>query len=455
MLTVMLFGNWIALADVVVTMRKSYVKLAAYSTLKLNITSQPVQYSVHIYLILFEGNTMKIVGCSRTQFELLVLILLISINLRPFMVAPGAILANIIKDIELSYNQASILTLLPMLLMGFGAFGVAAFQSIITVRKGLLIALGSLTIGSFLRLSVFNNTTLVLTTALCGVGVAYIQSVLPGMIKAHFPKSIPTVTGIYSAAMMVGGALGAHFMPVLLELGYNWQASLAWIALPGFIAFVVAVFVVPEMKVALPNRAIVVHLLRRPRTWSLMAAFGIVNGGYASMVTWLAPFYQKIGWSIGSSSQLIVVMAICQASFAAALPLLIRRTTDRRPWLLATVIMQGIGFAGLVYMPNLYPMLWVGICGAGLGGAFALNMVTALDHIPNPETAGSLAALMQGGGFLIAAIAPLLFAQLHHWTGEFYYGWSMHILLLLLTAIIYTKFNPKYYTQAMRFPLIL
>lgn len=35
-------------------------------------------------------------------------------------------------------------------------------------------------------------------------------------------------------------------------------------------------------------------------------------------------------------------------------------------------------------------------------------MITSLDHLPKPEEAGALAAMMQGGGFLIAALGPVL-----------------------------------------------
>lgn len=393
---------------------------------------------------------MKKHGYLRTQFKLLALVVLIGLNLRPFLVAPGPILADIINEIGLSYNQVSILTLLPMLLMGLGAFGVAIIPPVVRSRSGLLIALGLLTGGSLLRLFVTNSTTLIFTAALCGIGVAYIQSILPGMIKAHFPQSTPAITGIYSATLMVGGALGARLMPVFLDSGYDWQEALAWLALPSFIAFIVAFFIVSETKAALPNKARVSQLLRRPRTWTLIAAFGMVNGGYASMVTWLAPFYQSLGASIESCGNLVAVMAVSQAVFAIGLPALTRKHNDRRPWLLVTVIMQGVGFWGLTYLPDLSPTLWAGVCGAGLGGAFALGIVTALDHSPCPETAGSLAALMQGGGFLIASVSPLLFAQLHQWTGEFSYGWGMHLMLVIVTSIIYITFNPKHYANEIR-----
>ncbi len=40
-----------------------------------------------------------------------------------------------------------------------------------------------------------------------------------------------------------------------------------------------------------------------------MFAFGLVNGGYASLVTWLAPYYQSKGWSATSSDSLVAAMA--------------------------------------------------------------------------------------------------------------------------------------------------
>lgn len=68
--------------------------------------------------------------------------------------------------------------------------------------------------------------------------------------------------------------------------------------------------------------------------------------------------------------------------------------------------MQAIGFAMLASWPEASPMLWSAVLGAGLGGCFALSMIVALDHLPDPAEAGALSALMQSGGFLLAALPP-------------------------------------------------
>jgi len=167
------------------------------------------------------------------------------------------------------------------------------------------------------------------------------------------------------------------------------------------------------------------------------------------MVAWLAPYYQSLGMTAAATGNLIAVMAIAQALSAFGLPLLARRKVDRRPWLLLTLLMQAIGFAGLAFIPEFSPLFWSAICGAGLGGSFALAMITSLDHLQRPEEAGALAAMMQGGGFLIAALGPVATAFLHSLTGSFASGWILHLVLVLSICPLYLSFNPRHYERVM------
>ena len=111
---------------------------------------------------------------------LTVLIVVIALNLRPFLAAPGPILAQIAQDTGLSYGTLSLLTLLPMMLMGIGAFASPPIQATIGARRGLLLALAFLMLGNALRLFAGNGTVLILTAVLCGASVAFIQSAIPG-----------------------------------------------------------------------------------------------------------------------------------------------------------------------------------------------------------------------------------------------------------------------------------
>jgi len=389
------------------------------------------------------------VGTNANPIALIVLVVLIGLNLRPFLTAPGPVLSDIVSDTGMGFGALSLLTFLPMLLMGLGAFIAPSIQSTIGTRRSMFAALGVLAAGSALRGFVPDGFYLVLTAVMCGAGVAMIQALMPGLIKANFPASIATITGLYSAMIMGGGALGARLTPWLAGSDHNWRFALAVLAVPTILALFTAIPILRETESFGSKSGITGKLLRRRRTWVLMIAFGLVNASYSSMVAWLAPYYQSLGMTAAATGNLIAVMAIAQALSAFGLPLLARRKVDRRPWLLLTLLMQAIGFAGLAFIPEFSPLFWSAICGAGLGGSFALAMITSLDHLQRPEEAGALAAMMQGGGFLIAALGPVATAFLHSLTGSFASGWILHLVLVLSICPLYLSFNPRHYERVM------
>ncbi|WP_293865415.1 MULTISPECIES: cyanate transporter [unclassified Sphingomonas] len=378
------------------------------------------------------------------------LVVLVGLNLRPFLTATGPLAPAIRASTGMTLQGMSLLTLVPMLLMGLCAFAGPAVQAAIGVRGAMVWALLLLAAGSLLRLWTSDGAGLVGTAALLGLGVAVVQAVFPAVLKHHFPRQLAVATGLYSAMLMGGGALGARLAPAIAGAAGNWHVGLAWLALPALAAAVAAMLILPAAERGDAAPAISARgLLRRPRTWLLMVSFGLINGGYSSIIAWLPPFYQERGWSAAASGGLLALMALSQATAALLCPVLARRGRDRRRWLWSTMALQAVGFAGLVAVPDLLPSLWAMTVGAGLGGCFALTMLVALDHLPDPARARALAALMQGGGFLLAAIAPWLVALLHERTGGFAAGWAMHLASVALVACLTIRLTPRSYASAL------
>ncbi len=382
----------------------------------------------------------------------LAVVVLTALNLRPFLTAVGPLAHDIAAATGLDLRGMAWLTLLPMLLMGLGAWCGPALQQRLGARRVLLGALVVLAAGSALRAWAPGGAALVATAALCGLGVALVQAVFPGVIKRQFPGHVAPVMGLYSAALMGGGALGAQLTPLAAQ-GGAWRTALAWWALPVLAALLLAWRALPRTpQAAAPGSTR--WMLRRPRTWLLMACFGLVNGGYASVVAWLAPFYQSHGWSAAGSGSLVALLALAQAGAALLLPALAARQRDRRPWLWFTLALQAAGFAALVFWPDVAPRSAAMLLGAGLGGSFALTMVVVLDHLPDPAQAGALSALMQGGGFLLAALAPWALAALHGASGGFAAGWLAHMACVALVALLTAQWAPQRYAAAMRAPAL-
>lgn len=374
-------------------------------------------------------------------------IALIALNLRPFLTGVGPLAGAIGESTTLGLQGMAFLTLLPMLLMGIGAFAVPPLQYAVAPRRLVLLALGLLATGSFLRLFA-SGGGLLGTAMLCGLGAAVIQAVLPGVIKREFPGRVAIVMGLYSAMLMGGGALGAQATPVVAAASGSWRVGLAVLAMPAIAALALATRL-PRDGAFHAARGIMTTLLRRPRTWMLMACFGLVNGGYASAVAWLAPFYQDHGRSAAASGGMLAVLAISQAAAALLLPIAARGREDRRGWLGLTLAMQAAGFAGLAFAPEAAPLAIASLLGAGLGGCFSLMMIVALDHLPDPVEAGALSALMQGGGFILAALPPWIVAALHDGTGGFTAGWLLHLGCVAAVAVPIARIAPARYARVM------
>ena len=107
------------------------------------------------------------------------MVVLTALNLRPFLTAVGPLAHDIAAATGLDLRGMAWLTLLPMLLMGLGAWCGPALQQRLGARRVLLGALVVLAAGSALRAWAPGGAALVATAALCGLGVALVQAVFP------------------------------------------------------------------------------------------------------------------------------------------------------------------------------------------------------------------------------------------------------------------------------------
>ncbi|WP_410488564.1 cyanate transporter [Acinetobacter sp. 2019-01-05] len=380
-----------------------------------------------------------------TRPMLIVTVALVGLNLRPFMTSIGPLVSKIRSGTGLSLQGIALLTLLPMMLMGLIAFVGPIVQSMVGERRVVLGALLTICMGCTLRFLFPTAEGLITSAVVIGLGVALIQAAFPGIIKREFSQHIGPMMGLYSAMLMGGGALGAWLAPIMTYVTGQWSLGLACFAVPAVLALISTFIFLPSIVSSSVHQTPVKSLLIKPRTWLLMLCFGLVNGGYSSVVAWLAASFQEHGWSSIQSGKLLALLALSQAGSALILPILARHYKDRRPWLWLTLLMQFIGFSGLAFIPEFASILWAVCLGAGLGGCFALTLIVALDHFEEPTHAGALSALMQGGGFLLAAIPPWLVAVLHDVTGTYQAGWIFHLFSVILVVVFVMRLAPKSY----------
>ncbi|NYH25036.1 MFS transporter [Paraburkholderia bryophila] len=424
-------------------------------------------------------------------------IVVIGVNLRPLLTSISPLMTTIRAATGLSFYGASLLTSLPVVAMGIGAFGAGALTRVLGETRGVALGLLAIALACGARWETASGAALLLTAALAGVGVAAVQALLPAVMKQRFHARVPLAMGVFSASIMGGGGLGARLSPWVSNALGSWHAGLAVWALPAVVALAcwlglnrwhsgVHSGVSSGMRSGAPSavpsnapsprghssRASIEHsnqpstqpsliltpptphtstsqppLWRKRRAWTLGLFFGIVNGGYTSLVAWLPAFYQQRGVSVTDSGSLLAGMTVFQAAAALLLPLAAASFRDRRPWLVLGLSAQLIGLLGLIACPDTAAWLWVGVAGAGLGGTFSLTLVTAMDHAADHRVAGKLVAFTQGVGFVVAAIAPMLAGMVRSWTGSFGAAWVMLAACVVAMIGLSLLFSPRSYDR--------
>ncbi|WP_258167754.1 cyanate transporter [Paraburkholderia sp. BL21I4N1] len=392
-------------------------------------------------------------------------IVVIGVNLRPLLTSISPLMTTIRAATGLSFYGASLLTSLPVVAMGIGAFGASALTRVLGETRGVALGLLAIALACGSRWAAGSGAALLLTAALAGVGVAAVQALLPAVMKQRFHSRVPLAMGVFSASIMGGGGLGARLSPWVSHALGSWHAGLAVWALPAVVALVCWLGLnrwrsggsasqppnqpSTQHPAHVPPHACTAHapLWRKRRAWTLGLFFGIVNGGYTSLVAWLPAFYQQRGVSVTDSGALLAGMTVFQAAAALLLPLAAASFRDRRPWLVLGLSAQLTGLLGLIVCPDTAAWLWVGVAGAGLGGTFSLTLVTAMDHSPDHRVAGKLVAFTQGVGFVVAAIAPMLAGMVRGWTGSFGAAWVMLAASVAAMIGLSLLFSPRSYDR--------
>lgn len=382
----------------------------------------------------------------RTGLMLLVLVL-IGLNMRPLLTSIGPLLPQLRAASGMNFTMASLLTALPMIAMGGLALAGGWITRHIRERDSVAVGLLMIIIGALMREVAPHSVVLLSSALLGGIGIGVIQVVMPTVIKRQFQRRMPQVMGLWSAALMGGGGLGAALTPWIADRSEIWNSSLAWWAVPAIIALIGWW---PQSRHSAEtgprNAQNTIRIIHNPRAWTLGIYFGVINGGYGSLIAWLPPYYMQLGNSAQFSGTLLALMTVGQTAGALLLPMLARHQ-DRRRLLLASLALQMIGFLGFILWPAHLSVFWAFACGVGLGGAFPLCLVLALDHAGHPVISGKLVAFMQGIGFIIAGLSPYLSGILRSLSGDFVVDWVFHACCVVGLMLLTLRFAPSRYPQ--------
>ncbi|RON57197.1 cyanate transporter [Pseudomonas frederiksbergensis] len=385
---------------------------------------------------------------TRPALWLIASIILVALNLRPSMAAVGPLLSAIRGDIPLSFSTASLLTMLPVMAMGLAMFLGMRVAQRFGEHRTIVLSLVIIGVATVSRLYLDTTLELILSAVLAGVGIALIQAVMPALIKSRFSDNVSLFMGLYVTSIMGGAAIAASFSPFVLAQTGSWRMGLAIWALLALLAlgfWFAQRSAIPQLPAAPKGRQ--ESFAGNSRAWLLAIFFGLGTASYTCVLAWLAPYYVEKGWSEQNAGLLLGFLTAMEVISGLVTPAIANRSQDKRLVLAVLLMLIMAGFCGLILSPERFSLLWPCLLGLGIGGLFPMSLIVSLDHLDNPRRAGGLTAFVQGIGYLIAGLSPLIAGMIRDQLGSFEWAWWSLTAVMAVMIVMVLRFNPKRYAQ--------
>lgn len=384
-------------------------------------------------LPLWAGRSMALVG-----------IVLVALNLRTAVAAISPIAAQIGADVPLGAVALGIIGMVPPIAFALsGIFGAYAARKV-GLERLLAMAIVSMIAGHLLRAAATSYPVLLVGSVLALAGAGVGNVLLPPIVKRYFPDRIGLVTSLYVTVMSLGASIPALVSAPIADSG-GWRLSLAvWsvLALGSLVPWIVVIVQHRREKAALetaaletvvepPHERLTGSIWRSPTAWTMAVVFGLPSFHAYALFAWLPQLLvDSAGVSRINAGALLALFGIMGLPAALIVPVLVIRLHNVRWLMLSGLAAFVLGYLGLLLTPSTLTWLWVALVGAGpllFPASLTLINLRSRTH----EGSVALSGFVQGIGYSIGALGPLLVGILHSATGS----WTAPLILLLVTVL--------------------
>ena len=407
---------------------------------------------------------------------------MVGVSLRAPIIAPTAVMDAIRDDVGLTAASAGLLTAIPVLLFALTTPAAVKISKRWGPEAAVVVCLAGVVAGTVLR-SLGSTVALFAGTALIGAAITVGNIVVPVLTRRDVPLAkVPMVTGLYVVSINIGSMATLIGTAPLADL-VGWPLAIAgWavITAAGLVFWCFRLRPARERdgdgdgggdEGAAPDEALSsdaeqdgaqdtaqdtardtaqsgretssargegsgsAAVPRNPRliVILLLIAFCGQAAAYYGTTTWLPLLLAETrGLSASTSAVAASLFQIAAIAGALGVPLLAIRFRPVVP----VAVVAGLWITlpvGLLVAPEAF-VIWSLIGGAAQGGGFTA-IFSIIPRISRSDgEAARASAMVQGGGYLAATLAPPLAGWLSTQTG----GWTATLAMILVCTLMFT-----------------
>lgn len=372
-------------------------------------------------------------------------IILVAINLRPAITSVGPLLGIIRDEIGLSNWSVGLLTSLPLIAFAIMSPLVARIGRRVTNEYALVIGLVLLLGGIAVR-SISIIAFLFIGTLLVGLGIAFCNVLLPGVIKEKFPLKVALMTSIYSTVMtMIAAVASGLSIPIANGLNLGWNMALFVWAIPAVIAIILWIYLGKKNKKASDSQETAHHAERKKNNiwrstlaWQVALYMGFQSSWFYITISWLPEILYDYGLDMATAGWMLSIAQFIGVPFSFLVPMIAAKYESQRNVVLVLGALGIGGYCGLLFGSSYFMMvISIILIGIPLGGNFALALALLGMRARNSSQAADLSGMAQSVGYVLAAIGPIFIGYLFDLT----HMWKTPLIMLLIISVLFSLFG--------------
>ncbi|WP_343529092.1 MFS transporter [Sphingomonas sp.] len=361
------------------------------------------------------------------------LVVSLSLNLRPMLTSVAPLLHDIQAGLGLSNVWISVLMTVPVVCLGIFGPLAAPMSRRFGLEKVLLAAITVALAGGVLRS--FGFVPLYAGTILIGAGISLLGILTPVLIKQEFPDKVGLMMGLFAMALGLGAAVStASVVPITDALGGRWQTGLAVWMLPLIPAALLAVArLMIGNDPGPPAVRVQLGIMHDPVSWQLMGFFALFASLAYALISWGPSMLLARGLDPKTSGFVMSIYFLAQMPSGLVVPIIAGRMRDQRLITTAMVILGTVGAIGLLLAPA-WSLTGVALAvGIGQGGGFAIALTLIVLRAGTPQIAAKLSSMVQSVGYVIGGlVGPFAVGLLHDIAGS----WSIVALFFAVVGAV-------------------